>query len=154
MPPSAERAAPTLRDLIPTNAQPKLRTIKLWLGAEEMTAEIAATPKQIAAGMMFRTNIEPNAGMLFVLPPPPDSRGFWATNCPLKLTAAFLDPSGFVLEVHDLETNPVATKSQNVQYALETSRGWFDQHHISPGMLVRTEHGSFPDTFYRKTPVR
>ena len=32
----------------PTRAQPKLRTIKLWLGAEEMTAELAQIGQQLA----------------------------------------------------------------------------------------------------------
>ena len=141
----------------PTRAQPKLRTIKLWLGAEEMTAELAVTPEQITTGMMFRTNVEENAGMLFLLGRPTQP-SFWMKNCPLPLSAAFLVPAGTILELHDfqpLNTNPVAATAQNVQYVLETSRGWFEQHHIGNGMLVRTERGSFPETFViRRNPVR
>ena len=152
----AAPANPTVRDLIPNQAQPKLRTIKLWLGAEEMNAELAATPSQIVAGMMYRTNIEPNAGMLFLLPKPAHP-AFWMKNCPLDLSAAFMDPEGIVLELHDFQaesTNPVAATAYDVQYVLETSRGWFAQHNISTGMLVRTEYGTFSNTFYRKTPTR
>ena len=42
--------------------------MKLWLGAEEMTAELALTAEQVQTGMMFRTNLAENAGMLFVFP--------------------------------------------------------------------------------------
>ena len=42
--------------------------MKLWLGAEEMVAELALTGEQMQTGMMFRTNLAENAGMLFVFP--------------------------------------------------------------------------------------
>jgi len=52
----------------PTQAQPKLPTIKLWLGAEELAAEMALTAQQERTGMMFRTNMAETEGMIFVLP--------------------------------------------------------------------------------------
>ena len=64
----------------PTKAQPKLRTIKLWIGAEEMETEMALTDIQIQTGMMFRTNIAENAGMIFVFPFP-RRVSFWMKNC-------------------------------------------------------------------------
>jgi uncharacterized membrane protein (UPF0127 family) len=134
-----------------------LRTIKLWLGAEELTAEVAITPEQISTGMMFRTNLDANAGMLFVFDRP-YRPSFWMKNCPLPLSAAYIDPAGFILELHDFQpqdTNPVPSTAFNVQYVLETSRGWFEQHHIGNGTLVRTEHGAFPKTFIvRGSPGR
>ena len=148
---------PAARPLLPTQAQPKLRTIKIRLGAEEMTVELAVTPEQITTGMMFRTNIEENTGMLFLLGRPVQP-SFWMKNCPLPLSAAFIDPSGTVLELHDFQpqnTNPVPATAHNVQYVLETSHGWFEQHHIGNGTLVVTEHGSFPDVLAaRRNPVR
>src|SRR4051812_4264611 len=38
-------------------AQPRLTTLKLWVGTNEVTAEIAQTMPQIMAGMMWRTNM-------------------------------------------------------------------------------------------------
>ena len=43
-------------------------TIQLWLGAERLTAEMALTEDQERTGMMFRTHIGENEGMIFVLP--------------------------------------------------------------------------------------
>jgi uncharacterized membrane protein (UPF0127 family) len=90
-----------------------------------------------------------NAGMLFVFGKPWPA-AFWMKNCPLSLSAAYIDPSGTILELHELhaqDTNPVTAVSSNVQYVLEASQGWFERHHVSDGMLVRTEYGSFPQSF-------
>jgi len=134
---------------LPTQAQPKLSTLTLWLGSEQLTTELAVTADQLIAGMMYRTNIETNAGMLFVLGRPAQPT-CWSKNCPLALSAAYIDPTGVILEFHDFQpdsTNLVASTVGNVQYVLETGRGWFEQHHIGQGTLVRTERGSFPETF-------
>ena len=72
---------PVARPNLPTAAQPKLQTMKLWLGAEEMLAELALTGQQMQTGMMFRTNMAENAGMLFVFPVP-HRASFWMKNCP------------------------------------------------------------------------
>jgi uncharacterized membrane protein (UPF0127 family) len=137
---------------LPTRALPRLRTMKLRLGAEQMTAELAVTPEQITTGMMFRTNIEEDTGMLFLLGRPVQP-SFWMKNCPLPLSAAYIDPAGIILELHDFQpqdTHPVVATAHDVQYVLETSRGWFEQHHIRSGMSVRTEYGSFQETFVTK----
>jgi uncharacterized membrane protein (UPF0127 family) len=137
---------------LPTAAQPKLQTMKLWLGAEEMVAELALTGVQQQTGMMFRTNLAENAGMLFVLPAP-QRASFWMMNCPLPLSAAYIDPEGVILEVHDLQpqnTNSVVASSERVQFVLETSQGWFGRHNVTTGMVVRTERGTLRDTFLRE----
>ena len=137
---------------LPTAAQPKLQTMKLWLGAEEMIVELALTAQQMQTGMMFRTNLAENAGMLFVYPMP-QQVSFWMKNCPLPLSAAYIDPEGVILEIRDLQphnTNSVVASSDRVQFVLETNQGWFGRHHVNPGMLVRTERGTLLETFFRQ----
>lgn len=138
--------------LSPTAAQPRLPTVKLWIGAEEMVAEMALTAIEMETGMMFRTNIAENEGMIFVYGSP-RRVGFWMKNCPRPLSAAYIDPQGVILEIRDLEpnnTNSVISVSENVQYVLETSRDWFQRKKIAPGTLVRTEEGSLRQTFFRR----
>jgi hypothetical protein len=147
-PSNGEAASPKL----PTEAQPKLQTMKLWLGAEEMTAELALTGLQMQTGMMFRTNLAENAGMLFVFPMP-HRASFWMKNCPLPLSAAYIDPEGVILEIHDLQsynTNSVEAASDRVQFVLETNQRWFGRHHVTPGMVVRTEGGTLMETFFHQ----
>src|SRR5439155_6780696 len=95
-PPAA--SAPAIPGL-PTQAQPRLATIKLWLGAEELKTEMALTGQQIMTGMMFRTNMAENEAMLFVLPYV-EQASFWMKNCPLPLSVAYIDTAGVIQEIH------------------------------------------------------
>jgi uncharacterized protein len=145
-------AGPEAGPSLPTAAQPKLQAMKLWLGAEEMMAELALTAEQQQTGMMFRTNLAENAGMLFVFPVP-HRASFWMKNCPLPLSAAYIDPEGVILEIHDLQphnTNSVVASSDRVQFVLEANQGWFARHKVTPGMMMRTERGSLVETFFRQ----
>ncbi|HUC86078.1 MAG TPA: DUF192 domain-containing protein [Candidatus Acidoferrales bacterium] len=137
---------------LPTQAQSKLPTIRLWLGAAEVSAEMALTPIEQETGMMFRTNLAENAGMIFVRPRA-ERASFWMTNCPLPLSAAYISPQGEILEIHELHANdatPVESQARNIYYVLEVNQGWFDRHHIMPGTFIRTERGTLQETFRRQ----
>lgn len=132
------------------HAQPPLPTIKLWLGSQEVVAEVARRPVEIATGMMFRDHLPEGHGMLFVFPTA-DRRSFWMRNCRIPLSAAYIDPEGIILEVVDLEPmdeRPVPSQSDRVQYVLEVPRNWFRKHGLGPGTLIRTERGSLRETFF------
>src|SRR5258708_27749684 len=150
--PAAAPPAPTIPSGVPTAAKPKLQTMKLWLGSEEVVSELALTEIQQRTGMMFRTNMEENAGMLFVFGGP-HRASFWMMNTVLPLSAAYIDSEGVILEIHDFQprnTNEVVAASSRVQYVLETNQGWFKRHNVREGMLIRTERGSLQDTFFPK----
>jgi len=143
-PPAAQVAPP-----LPTEAQPKLKTMKIYLGSEEMSVELALTDRQIQTGMMFRTNVDEGTGMLFVFANPYQP-GFWMKNCPQPLDGAFIDPTGHILEFMDmkpLDTNSLVAHSDQVQFVLETKHGWFEQHHIPVGTVIRTDKGSLRQAF-------
>lgn len=142
----------TIEDVLPQQAQPKLQTLKLWIGGEEMITELAITGQQQMTGMMFRTNMAENEGMIFVHPEARQA-GYWMKNCPLPLSIGFINPDGVIEEIHELkrhDTNPVASVSTNIRFALETPLGWFQRHNISTGTVVRTERGSLAETFLKQ----
>ena len=133
----------------PVEAQPKLPTLKLWLGAEQMDAEMAVTEKQEQTGMMFRKTMGENDGMIFALPVTQQA-SFWMKNCYIPLSVAYIDPEGVIKEIHNLEpqnTNPVYSASADIRFALETPQGWFAKHNVREGMTIRTERGSLMETF-------
>jgi uncharacterized protein len=147
---AAQPASGPVVPALPTAAQPKLTTTKLWLGAEQMTAELALTPMQQETGMMFRTNMEEDSGMLFPLPNTQTAR-FWMTNCPLPLSAAYIDPEGVIQEIHELKANDatsVDSATDNIRFVLEAPKGWFERHHITTGTVVRTEQDTLMETFF------
>jgi uncharacterized membrane protein (UPF0127 family) len=136
----------------PVQPQPRLPTMKLWVGPEEMNVELALTPEQQRIGMMLRTNLAENAGMFFPLPFT-QRASFWMKNCPLPLSAAYIDPDGVIQEIHEFQphnTNSVLSTSYHIRFVLETPRGWFERHNVRTGMLVRTERGPLMDTFFGK----
>ena len=149
------KSAPTVTAVVtgpvlPTRAQPKLQTMKIYVGPEEMSAELALTPDQQQTGMMFRTNMAENESMLFPLPYTRRAE-FWMKNCPLPLSAAYIDTDGVIQEIHDLQpfnTNAVVSATDNIRFVLETSQGWFQRHHIGTGVAVATERGPLLKTFF------
>jgi uncharacterized membrane protein (UPF0127 family) len=151
--PTVTPTATTVADpLEPTQAQPKLQTMKLYVGTQEMTAELALTQIQQHTGMMFRTNMEQNAGMLFPLPYT-QRASFWMKNCPYHLSAAYIDPDGIIQEIHDLQpynTNSVVAASDNIRFVLETPYGWFEKHGVGTGVAIVTERGPLMQTFFPK----
>ncbi|HUA37616.1 MAG TPA: DUF192 domain-containing protein [Candidatus Sulfopaludibacter sp.] len=146
-----KETTPDLEGQLPTQAQPKLPTMKIYLGAETLDAELATTPREVQTGMMFRTNVTDQSAMLFIFSRPFQA-SFWMKNCPDSLSAAYISPDGVIQEIHHLEkydTNSVVAAQPDVQYVLEVNDGWFQRHHVTTGVLVRTELGSLQDTFFR-----
>jgi len=134
-------AAPTQFHL--NRAQPKLRTIKLWIGAQEIETEVAVSVTEISTGMMFRTNMAENTGMLFLFAGP-DRRSFYMKNCVIDLSAAYIDTEGVIDQIVDLHKGvevPVSSRSDQIKYVLEVPRGWFGRHNITPGMVINTSQG-------------
>ena len=148
---TADATATTIIDPTePRQAQPKLQTMKIYVGSQEMVAELAVTPEQQRTGMMFRTNMADNAGMLFPMPYTRRAE-FWMKNCPLSLSAAYIDPEGIIQEIHELQannTNTVFSASENIRFVLEAPSGWFQKHQIATGVAVATERGPLMQTFF------
>jgi uncharacterized membrane protein (UPF0127 family) len=135
----------------PSHAQSKLPTLKIFLGAEILDAELALTQMQMETGMMFRTNIQDADAMLFDLRLP-QRANFWMMNCPESISAAYIDSDGVIREIHHLEkndTNGVESATGDIRFVLETSDGWFTRHHLETGTVIRTERGSLRETFSR-----
>jgi len=131
------------------HAQPRLQTIKLYVGAEELSTECALKPVEIYTGMMWRTNMAENEAMIFAFPSG-EQRSFYMRNTLVPLSAAYIDPEGVIQEIHDLhprDETGVDSQSSNIQYVLEVKQGWFTRHNISTGSVIRTQYGALKQTF-------
>ena len=134
----------------PTQAQPKLPTIKMYVGTVGIKVEQALTEMQIQTGMMFRKSMGTNEGMIFVHRNV-SSRMYWMKNCFVPLSIAYINPVGRIVEIHDLkphDTNGVYSVSNNIKYALETPQGWFKRNGIEPGVVITTGKGTLPETYF------
>ena len=68
----------------------------------------------------------------------PHRAAFYMRNTVVPLSAAYIDPNGAILEIHELkplEEAPVTAGSDQVQYVLETKLGWFEKNGIAPGTI-------------------
>lgn len=110
--------------------------------------EIADTFARRTRGLMHRTELGPDAGMLFIFPE--ETAGpFWNRDTPLDLEIAFLAPDGRLIELLHLEalsTELVAPRLPYL-YALEMTRGWFAARRVQTGdrLLVPPDLVALPE---------
>lgn len=136
----------------PTKPQPKLPTLPLFIGTNELSAEIARNYTEISTGMMWRTNMAEMEAMLFVFPSPRQV-SFYMRNTLLPLSCAYISPEGVILELHNMkprDLTSIKASTDQVQYVLEVNQGWFQRHNVSTGMTVSTSHGPLGQTFFRR----
>lgn len=128
----------------PTEPNPDLPRVRLWMGPLEIEVELAATMLQVATGMMFREKLEENHGMLFAFPQP-RSVAYYMKNTSIPLTAAYISSEGKIVELHDLkpmDETSIPSKDPNIQFVLEMNQGWFSKNGIGIGTLVTTDKGA------------
>lgn len=112
--------------------------IALRVGRHTIHAEIAATPEGRASGLMQRSQLCANCGMLFVFPRA-GKHEFWMKNTLLPLSIAFISADGRILSIAEMQAG--ATDIHRPQgealYALEMNRGWFARNGVRPGDKVQ-----------------
>ncbi len=114
-----------------------LPVIRLQVGNQPVTAEVAADDASRSRGLMFRESLPPNHGMLFVFPET-SQYCFWMKNTPLPLSIAFISARGEIINLADME--PLALDAHcalaPARYALEMEQGWFAKNSIRPGSRI------------------
>ncbi|WP_246352312.1 DUF192 domain-containing protein [Sphingomonas xinjiangensis] len=118
-------------------------TIQSATGSHRFRVEIARTHAQQDRGLMFRTDISPDGGMLFAPYPaegPPREASFWMKNTPSPLDILFIRPNGTIAaiasNVAPFSETPVKS-GEPVSAVLEISGGKAAQHGIRVGDKVR-----------------
>ena len=97
-------------------------------------AEVADTPGARDRGLMFRTAMPADHGMLFVYPN--DARHcMWMRNTYVPLSVAFLDEHGRVINTDEMvpRTDTSHCAAGPARFVLEMPAGWFLQHGVGGG---------------------
>ena len=96
--------------------------------------EIANTEVERNTGLMNRTSLDPDSGMIFVWSTPV-LESFWMENTYIPLSIAFLSPGGTVQEIQNMDplTTTLHTPALPYQYAIEANLGFFATEGIAVG---------------------
>jgi uncharacterized protein len=109
-------------------------------GEEEIAVEIADTPEERARGLMERTSLPEDSGMIFVYTEPTEG-AYWMKDTLIPLSIAFYDSNGEILRILDMEPcrrEPCRLYDPGVPYvgALEVNQGAFERLGVREGDRV------------------
>lgn len=122
----------------PASYRYKLPVAALRIDSFTAYAEVAVAPEALTQGLMHRTALAPDSGMLFVFDSA-EHRRFWMKNTLIPLSIAYVDSSGVItdiIEMAPLDTTTPYASSRPVPFALEMNRGWFAGRGIRPGARI------------------
>jgi uncharacterized protein len=105
------------------------------VGERTVQMQIAARPEELQKGLMFRTAMGPDEGMLFVFTQP-QPQGFWMRNTILPLDIGYFEATGELKEIYPMyphDEKTVSSRSHAIQFCLEMNQGWYRQNNVKPG---------------------
>jgi uncharacterized membrane protein (UPF0127 family) len=124
-------------------------TTQMKIKDRPFTIEIADTEAKHAQGLMDRTSLPADRGMLFVFKTP-DTYSFWMHNTLIPLDIIFLNAEGKVLEIH--HRRPLDDTGRGPRdpalFVIELNAGAAQTIGLKPGDTV-----SLPEKFLKATPA-
>ncbi|MCC7136063.1 MAG: DUF192 domain-containing protein [Nitrosomonas sp.] len=116
----------------------RLPVVDLNIAGQTISAEVAATPAALAAGLMYRQHLIENGGMLFIFPKA-GIHAMWMKNTQIPLSVAFIDAEGIIINMADMEPNTLKLhySAKETSFALEMKQGWFAKHDIQAGDQIQ-----------------
>ena len=100
--PAPDAAQQPQFDVLGQQPQKGLKDVPLTIssknGKHAFTVEVAATPQQQETGMMFRTAVAPDRGMIFPYDPP-QQVAFWMKNTLIPLDIVYIDAKGRIARI-------------------------------------------------------
>jgi uncharacterized membrane protein (UPF0127 family) len=103
-----------------------------------LTVEIADTPEKQQLGLMHRTKLPANRGMLFIFSRE-EKLSFWMKNTCIPLSIAYFGNDMKITEILNMKPLDISVTYPSqypVRYALEVNQGWFRENNISKNCSV------------------
>ena len=117
--------------------QLQLPKVSLSAGMHLIQAQLAQDFEQRQIGLMWRKEMPQNEGMLFVFDQP-DRFCFWMKNTLIPLSAAFIDDTGAIVNIADMQPGSTDTHcaQKPVRFVLEMNQGWFQKRGFGTGARI------------------
>lgn len=147
-----------VRDLRPTltpvafyNAKQKDVVKDRWPTAKDnlrklVRVELALTDPEQMRGLMFRTSLKKDHGMLFVYKTEQENLSYWMKNCRMNLSIAFVNERGEIIKIHQKMLAPAEGTPDHrldnyesggpAKYAIEMEENWFEKNGVKEGDRV------------------
>ena len=105
----------------------------------EVPVEIAATDTERERGLMGRTALAEDAGMLFVFDRE-QQLSFWMKDTLIPLSIAYINESGRIVDIQDMQPldETPHPSTEPARYALEVNGGFFVARGIQVGDKVES----------------
>ncbi len=119
-------------------ADPVTLSLPVTGGTHDVLVELAVTDAQRSQGLMNRTRLGEDAGMLFIFPDD-RPRTFWMHNTYLPLDILFLDADGTIQNITAAQPGvekPGYHSLRPARMVLELNQGWCARHGLVPGAKV------------------
>ena len=125
-----------------TEASPPLPTLTIVSSRGErvpVQVEVADTNTEQQMGLMGRTVLPEDAGMLFVFEGE-QTLSFWMRDTLIPLSIAYIDAQGRIVDIQDMQplddVLPHYVSAEPAQYALEVNQGFFEERGVAVGDTV------------------
>ncbi len=122
---------------------PKFETRVIEISGKRVTVEVADDDERRAYGLMNRSRLAEDRGMLFVFQTE-ERRAFWMKNTRIPLSIGYFDKSRTLREIINMYPQPITVMQPKTypsrteaQYALEMNMGWFEKNKIRTGASFR-----------------
>jgi uncharacterized membrane protein (UPF0127 family) len=119
---------------------PSTELLSLTINDHQFFVETASTPQEQLTGLMHRTELPQNQGMLFIYP---DSkiRSFWMKNTLIPLDIIFIDQNQQIINIHTAtpclsEQCPTYQSHSPAQFILEINAGLSNHLNFTPRTKV------------------
>ena len=109
-----------------------------------INVEFAETGAQQQKGLMYRSKLPADEGMLFMFEIE-RTLGFWMKNTYIDLDIAYIDKNFKIIDIQQMKATtsiemgdpPAYPSKKPAQYALEMNKNWFQKHKFKVGDLVK-----------------
>jgi uncharacterized membrane protein (UPF0127 family) len=142
----AVMAAAAAASLMSVSAEAKMPTAQI--GHNKIKLEVASSPEQIARGLMYRTSMPEDNGMVFIFQPPRGVK-FWMAHCYISLDMLMIK-DGKIIKIFasvppqkdtpetQCPTYPSADEAPlTVSEVVEVNGGYARRHGIKEGDAVK-----------------
>lgn len=113
-------------------------TLNTESGSHPITVEVAKTPEQRQRGLMFRTELDADKGMIFDFGQTRPA-SMWMANTLIPLDMVFIRADGSVASIHanaEPESKAIISSKEPVLYVLELAGGQAAAYSLEAGDTV------------------